>query len=56
MDEHTAGYIVGDPDTVRAGVDELLAATAADELMVSTSAYDHADRRRSLELVAGLYA
>ena len=36
VDERTAGHVVGGPDTVRAGVDELLAATAADELMVST--------------------
>jgi luciferase family oxidoreductase group 1 len=56
VDEHMAGYIVGDPEAVRAGVDELLAATAANELMVSTSAFHHADRRRSFELVAGLYA
>jgi alkanesulfonate monooxygenase SsuD/methylene tetrahydromethanopterin reductase-like flavin-dependent oxidoreductase (luciferase family) len=55
VDEHMAGYIVGDPGAVRAGIDELLEATAADELMVSTSAYHHADRRRSFELVAGLY-
>src|SRR5262249_15001088 len=56
VDEHMAVYIVGAPDAVRAGVDELLGATAANELMVSTSAYHHADRRRSFELVAGLYA
>ena len=47
---------VGDPDTVRAGIEELLEMTAADELMISTSAYDHADRRHSYELVAGLFA
>ena len=52
MDEHMAGYIVGDPDIVRAGIDELLEATAADELMISTSAFAHADRRHSFELVS----
>src|SRR4051812_47113029 len=56
VDEHLAGSIVGDPEAVRAGVAELLAATSADELMISTSAYHHADRRRSFELVAALYA
>ena len=50
------GYICGDPDTVRAGIEELLELTAADELMISTSAYDHADRRHSYELVAQLFA
>jgi luciferase family oxidoreductase group 1 len=56
VDEHMAGYISGDPDTVRAGIEELLEMTAADELMISTSAYDHADRRHSYELVAGLFS
>ena len=40
---------------VKAGIEELLEMTAADELMISTSAYDHADRRHSYELVAGLF-
>ncbi len=55
VDDHTAGYIVGDPAGVRAGIDELLARTGADELMLSTSTFLHADRVRSYELVAGLY-
>ena len=55
VDEHMAGYISGDPGTVKAGIEELLGMTAADELMISTSAYDHADRRHSYELVAGLF-
>ncbi len=55
VDEHMAGYISGDPGTVKAGIEELLEMTAADELMISTSAYDHADRRHSYELVAGLF-
>ncbi len=55
VDEHLAGAIVGDADTVRAGIDDLLRDTAADELMISTSTFHHADRVRSFELVAGLY-
>ena len=55
VDEHMAGYISGDPGTVKAGIEELLEMTAADELMISTSAYDHADRRHSYELVAELF-
>jgi luciferase family oxidoreductase group 1 len=55
VDEHMAGYIVGDPATVRAGIDELLRETAADELMISTSTFHHADRVRSFELLSGLY-
>jgi luciferase family oxidoreductase group 1 len=56
VDEHMAGYIIGNQATVKAGIEELLEETAADELMISTSAFDHADRRRSYELVAQLYS
>ena len=44
--------IVGGPDTVRHRLEELAAETRADELMVTTMVYDHADRMRSYELVA----
>lgn len=44
--------IVGSPGTVRADLEELLEATRADELIVTTEAYDYADRRRSYELLA----
>jgi luciferase family oxidoreductase group 1 len=43
---------VGRPDTVRARLDELAAATRADEIMVTTMIYDHAARVRSYELLA----
>lgn len=43
--------IVGGPERVRAGVHELLERTGADELMVATTTFDHADRRRSYELL-----
>jgi len=41
-----AGNIVGSPDTVRRGLTDLLAATDADELMITTMVYDPADRIR----------
>jgi luciferase family oxidoreductase group 1 len=44
--------IIGSPDTVRAGLEELAGAYGADELMIVTITYDHAARRRSYELVA----
>lgn len=47
-----ASQIVGGPDTVRRGIEELLARTNADELMVTTSVHDHGERRRSFEIVA----
>ncbi|MBF6620337.1 MAG: LLM class flavin-dependent oxidoreductase [Patulibacter sp.] len=47
-----ASQIVGGPDTVRRGIEQLLARTNADELMITTSTFDHTDRRRSYEIVA----
>jgi luciferase family oxidoreductase group 1 len=43
---------VGSPETVRAGLERLVAQTAADELMVVGAMYDHAARLRSFEFVA----
>ena len=47
-----ARVFTGTVDTVRARLDPLLAATKADEVMVTTMIYDHAARRRSYELLA----
>jgi luciferase family oxidoreductase group 1 len=47
-----ARSIVGSPDTVRTGIDALVAETAADELMIVSDVYDHAKRLRSFELIA----
>ncbi len=44
--------IVGSKETVRAGVAALLDRTDADELMVVTSVFDHAARKRSYEILA----
>ncbi|GDY32970.1 LLM class flavin-dependent oxidoreductase [Gandjariella thermophila] len=49
-----AGQLIGGPDTVRRQADELLAATEADELMLTTMVHDHADRVRSYDLFAEL--
>ena len=43
---------VGSPDTVRDGLEILVKATGADELLVTTITTDHADRVRSHELLA----
>ena len=44
--------IYGSPPVVRARLDELAEAYGADELMLVNVMHDHADRRRSYELVA----
>ncbi len=45
---------VGSPATVRRSLERFVAETKADELMVNAAIYDHADRLRSYELLAGL--
>jgi len=52
----TASHVVGSPATVRAGLQRLLDATGADELMVTTNVHAHADRVHSYELLAKLAA
>jgi pimeloyl-ACP methyl ester carboxylesterase len=47
-----ARSIVGSPDTIRSGIDALIKETGADELMIVSDVYDHANRLRSFELIA----
>jgi alkanesulfonate monooxygenase SsuD/methylene tetrahydromethanopterin reductase-like flavin-dependent oxidoreductase (luciferase family) len=47
-----ANQIIGSPDTVRRGLDDLLAETGADELMITTMVHNQADRVRSYQLIA----
>ena len=47
-----ATSVIGSPETVRSGLDDLLAATQADEIMATTMVHDPADRLRSFELLA----
>ncbi len=51
-EQRRASQIVGGPDAVRRGIEELLARTNADELMVTSVVHDHAARRRSYEVLA----
>jgi len=51
-----AGQVVGSPETVRAGLEDLLARTDADELMVTALVGDIAARVHSYSLLAGLAA
>ena len=45
---------VGSPTTVRLGLQAFIDRTGADELMIAGAMFDHAARRRSYELVAGV--
>jgi luciferase family oxidoreductase group 1 len=44
--------IVGSPETVKAGIENVAAEYAADEVIVVTITHDHQARRRSYELIA----
>ena len=46
--------IVGSAESVRRGIAEFIAATAADELMVASQIFEHAARLRSYEITAGV--
>ena len=47
---------VGAPETVRAGLEALVAETGADEIIVASAIHDHAKRRRSYELLSLLFS
>lgn len=54
-DVYRSMQVIGDPPTVRARLEKLAEHTAADELMVTTNVYDHAERLRSYELLAEVF-
>jgi luciferase family oxidoreductase group 1 len=45
---------IGAPDTVRSGLERIIEATQADELIVASAVHDHGARLRSYELLATL--
>lgn len=47
--------VTGSPETIRRGLDEFVARTGADELMVTAHVFDHAARVRSLEITAEVW-
>jgi luciferase family oxidoreductase group 1 len=49
------GQAIGGPDTVREALSKLLAATEADELMLSTLVHSPVDRLRSTDLIRGMF-
>jgi luciferase family oxidoreductase group 1 len=56
VEDRLGGQVIGSPETVRAGVRELVHRTGVDELMVVTGTHDPADRLRSYELLAAAMA
>jgi len=54
VEDRQATQIIGAPETVQRGLADLLEATHADELMITTMVYDPADRLSSFERIAAL--
>jgi luciferase family oxidoreductase group 1 len=52
IDDRQSTQYIGPPETVLAGLAELVKRTGVDELMITTQTHDPADRLRSFELVA----
>ena len=51
-DAYRSIQVVGKPRIARAGIEELAAHTAADEVMITTNVYDHSERLHSYERLA----
>ena len=52
VDDALSCSAVGGPESIRKGLDYLVAQTGADELILTAQIFDHAARRRSFEIVA----
>jgi alkanesulfonate monooxygenase SsuD/methylene tetrahydromethanopterin reductase-like flavin-dependent oxidoreductase (luciferase family) len=53
-DHALACSFVGTPEVVKAGLENFLAKTSADEIVITAQIYDHTARMRSFELAAGI--
>ena len=54
-DAYRSMQVVGDPSTVSTRIEELAERTLAEEVMVTTNVYDHAERLRSYERLAAAF-
>ncbi len=55
VDRMTRVSVIGSPEVVRLGLENLIEATEADELIVTSPIFDHEARLRSFEIVANLH-
>jgi luciferase family oxidoreductase group 1 len=55
LEDAYACAVVGGPDAVRHGLDDLVGQTGADELMVTANIFDHVKRKRSFEIIAQVH-
>jgi alkanesulfonate monooxygenase SsuD/methylene tetrahydromethanopterin reductase-like flavin-dependent oxidoreductase (luciferase family) len=54
VENKLSAAIVGSNETVKAGLEKLVSETAADEVIVVTDTYNHADRLESYDRVAAV--
>lgn len=54
LEEALSCSAIGSPDTVRAAIEAFIARTGADELVITCQIFDHAARKRSYEIAAGV--
>ena len=54
-DAYRSMQVIGDPQTVRTRIEELAEHTAADEVMITTNVFAHAERLRSYERLAEVF-
>jgi luciferase family oxidoreductase group 1 len=52
LDQILSASAIGSPDTVAKGIENFIARTSADELMITSQIFDHAARVRSYEITA----
>ncbi|APW63471.1 LLM class flavin-dependent oxidoreductase [Paludisphaera borealis] len=55
VDRMTRVSVVGSPETVRRGLETVIAATDADELILTGQIFDHAARLRSFEITSDIH-
>jgi len=55
VERMTRVSVVGSPETARRGLEALVEATGADELMLTGQIFDHAARLRSFEIFAEVH-
>ena len=52
IEQTLAAAVVGGPEAVRRGIDEFIARTGADELIIVAQIFDHRARLKSYEIVS----
>ncbi|NES53512.1 LLM class flavin-dependent oxidoreductase, partial [Escherichia coli] len=52
VNEQLSSTIVGGPEEVKAKLEDFVKTTQADEIMVNSETFEHADRMRSFEIIA----